>query len=141
MRHLPRTRSRTAATAGFTLIEVLVALAVVATVLASIGSLAATNMRSARAIEQNQSSVEVARVILGYLPGRDVLAPGNYSGTTAGHRWRVDVVPFTASFVATYSAAGRPLPWIPMRVVVTVQNGGGRALRMETIRLARRGAE
>ena len=33
------------------------------------------------------------------LPDRDQLAPGNFSGEIAGHRWRVDVLPFYADFV------------------------------------------
>lgn len=139
---MPRARSRQTATAGFTLIEVVVALAVVAVVLASIGSLAATNMRGVRSIEQNLSALEVSRVVLGYLPDRQTLAPGNYSGNTAGHRWRIDVVQYIADSVPTYSQVTRqPLPWVPMLVAVTVQGPGGRAVRVETIRLARRSRE
>src|ERR1041385_6680056 len=80
------------AIAGFTLIEVLVALAVVAVSLAAIGSLIAVTTRGARAVGLHLTLVETARSIVTGLPDRDQLVPGNFSGEAAGHRWRVDVM-------------------------------------------------
>ena len=51
-------------TAGFTLIEVLVALAVVAISLAAIGSLIAVTTRGARAVGLHLTLVETARAIV-----------------------------------------------------------------------------
>src|ERR1041385_5142767 len=121
-------------TRGFTLIEVLVALAVVAISLAAIGSQIAVTTRGARAVGLHLTLVETARMILTGLPDRDQLVPGNVSGETAGHRWRVDVMPFYADFVDSRE----PTNWLPQTVVVRVQSPAGKVLQVNTVRLRRR---
>jgi len=64
---------------GFTLVEVLVALSVVAISLAAIGSLIAVTTRGARAVGLHLTLVETARSITTGLPDRDQLALGNMS--------------------------------------------------------------
>jgi general secretion pathway protein I len=118
---------------GFTMIEALVALAVVAVSLTAIGSLVAANTRGAVAVDQRLSLVETARSILTGLPDRGQLAPGNARGELAGNRWRIDVLPFTADFVD----ASRPTLWIPQVLVIRVQSPNGQSLRIDTVRLQR----
>ena len=127
--------SETAASgeAGFTLVEVLVALSVVAVSLAAIGSLIAVTTRGVRSIGLHLTLVETARAIVTGLPGRDQLVPGNISGEAAGHRWRVDVLPFNADFVDPQ--AGN---WIPQTIVLRVQSPAGPILQVNTVRLRRR---
>ena len=127
------TASRKRAAAGFTLIEVLVALAVVSISLAAIGSLIAVTTRGARAIGLHLTLVETARMIATGLPDRNQLLPGNFSGEAAGHRWRVDVLPFYADFVDP-----RKTDWIPQTVVVRVQSPTGPILQVNTVKLRRR---
>ena len=119
--------------AGFTLVEVLVALAVLAVSLAAIGSLVANNIRATRALDQRLALVETTRAILTGLPDREQLIPGNLSGELADHHWRVDVLPFVANFID----ARRPTPWVPQTVVVRVQSPAGQLLRIDTVRLRR----
>src|SRR5262245_14642763 len=69
---------------GFTLIEVLVALAVVAASLAAIGSLIATSVRGAHAVEQHVALVERTRAIMAALPRRNELSTGQVAGEAAG---------------------------------------------------------
>ena len=121
--------------AGFTLIEVLVALTVVAVSLSAIGSLIAVTVRGARSVGGHLSLVETARGIITGLPDRNDLAPGNISGESAGYRWRVDVLPFYADFVDP--DAGN---WLPQTVVVRVQSPTGQILQLNTVRLRRRPA-
>lgn len=122
------------ATAGFTIIEVLVALAVVAISLSSIGMLIATTVRGTRAIERQLTKLETTRAILAALPDRDQLALGSLSGERAEQRWRIDVLPFAATNVDPQQAT----TWVPQSIVVTVQSPDGGMMRINTIRLHRR---
>lgn len=115
------------------MIEALVALAVVATSLAAIGAVVATNIRATRALDQRLALVETTRAILTDLPDREQIVSGRLSGEFAAHRWRVDVLPFIADFIDPR----RPAPWTPQIVAVRVQSPGGRVLQVDTIRLHR----
>jgi general secretion pathway protein I len=128
---------RDRAVAGFTLIEVVVALALVAVALTAIGSLIATTIRGTRSLDQHLSLAETARAIEAALPGRDDLTAGSSSGEMAGHRWRIDVRPFTASFVDPRL----PTPWVPQTVVITVRAPNGPVLQISTVRLRQRAAQ
>jgi general secretion pathway protein I len=119
-------------TAGFTIIEVLVALAVAAVLLAAIGSLIASSVRGARMLEQHVALVETARAIEAGLPKRDELAPGTLSGELAGHRWRVEVAPTIDAGPDSATA------WLPQAVVITVRSPAGSVLQLNTVRLRRR---
>jgi len=127
---MPPERSRCA---GFTLIEVLVALAVTSLTLAAIGSLMAMSTRTTRALDQHLALIETARAIETALPSRAELALGSMSGERAGHAWRVDVLPFAVP----KADPERPPQWIPARVVIRVQGPGGSAIQVETVRLMR----
>ncbi len=119
--------------AGFTLIEALVALAVVAATLAAIGTLTAGTVRSTASIERHLALVETARAIEAALPDRRELRVGELSGNIAGHRWQIDVLPFAADG----ADARQPTPWAPQRVVIKVRSATGQMLQVETVRLRR----
>ena len=119
--------------AGFTLIEVVVALAVLAVSLTAIGSLVASNIRATRALDQRLALATTARAILTGLPDREQLTLSNSSGDIAGHRWRLDLLPFVADFVDPR----RTTPWVPQAVVLRVQSPSGQVLRVDTVRLRR----
>jgi len=120
--------------AGFTLIEVVVALALVAVALTAIGSLIATTIKGTRSLDQHLSLAETARAVEAALPSRDALPAEGSSGEMAGHRWRIDVLPFRASFVDPRL----PSPWVPQTVVITVRAPDGPVLQINTVRLQRR---
>jgi general secretion pathway protein I len=117
--------------AGFTLIEVLVALSIVALALAPIGALVANSTRGTRSIEANLTRLEIARAVLTAIPERDRPVPENLSGETAGHLWRVDVLPFESGNIGAQNRGA----WLPQRIVVTVRSPIGDALQISTIRL------
>jgi general secretion pathway protein I len=121
-------------TAGFTLIEVLIALAIVAVSLTAIGSLMAASVRGTRAIDRRLSLVETARAVETGLPDRGELAVGSLSGDIAGNRWRVDVAPLVSNLVDPRVAT----PWVPQSVIIRVESPGGAVLRIDTVRLRRR---
>src|ERR1043166_2218343 len=115
---------------GFTLIEAVVALALMATVLASISALIATTVRGTRSIESRMMRLQAARSIYAALPDRQQLAPGHLTGTTMDHNWRVDVAPFAARVAKSQ--------WVPLAVNVSVESPNGGTLQISTIRLHRR---
>jgi general secretion pathway protein I len=119
-------------TAGFSLIEALVALSIVAIVMASIAGMIATNVRGVRSIEGHLNLLEIARGIVTALPGRDQLVPGYLTGKIADQAWRVDVFPF-----ATQTRLEARPKWIPQTVVVTVQSPTGASMKISTVRLQR----
>lgn len=123
------------ADSGFTLIEALVALVVIAISLTAIELLVAANVRGSVAVDQRLSLLETARSVLAGLPDRGQLTLGDSTGELAGNRWRLDVLPFTANFVDP----SRPTPWVPRALVVRVQSPDGEMLRVDTVRLQRAG--
>jgi general secretion pathway protein I len=72
-------------------------------------------------------------MIITGLPDREQLAPGNFSGESAGHRWRVDVLPFYADFVDPAQSS-----FLPQTIVVRVQSPAGKVLQVNTVRLRRK---
>jgi len=120
--------------AGFTLIEVLVAIAVVAISLAAIGSLTATASRGVRSLEQHVALVETARTVASTLPARDQPLPAALAGEIYGHRWRVDALPYTGGGIAPAPDS----PWFPETLRIRVQSPTGAIIGVETVRLQRR---
>jgi general secretion pathway protein I len=129
---LPRSKPRHS-DRGFTLVELLIALAVVAVLLAAIGSVVASSARAARSLDGRLALVQTARALSAGLPEREKLVLGNSSGQLAAHRWRLDVQPFIANFVDPR----RPGPWIPQTVLLTVQSPTGQTTQLQTVRLRR----
>jgi general secretion pathway protein I len=120
--------------AGFTIIEVLVALAVVASSIAAIGALVATTMRGAGAIEQHIALVEAAREVAASIPPNARIAMRVTSGEVSGHRWRIVASPWIGGGVVT-TADSR---WIPQSVRIRVLSPSGAAFDIETVRLQKR---
>ena len=112
--------------AGFTLIEALVALAIVAIALASVGGLVATVSKGTRSVGQRVTLVAAAESLLTELPARNALVPGRQSGQKDGNRWSVDITPI----------ANRPTgKWMPLLVVLDLRAPTGLAMKFTTVRL------
>lgn len=119
--------------AGFTLIEVVVTLAVIAALLLSIGSLVSVAVRGTHALDDHLVLVETARAIEAGLPDRDNLSVGTLSGERDGQLWRVDVLPFPGVLDAQAKTA-----WVPLTASITVQTPDGTRFSITTVRLGRR---
>jgi general secretion pathway protein I len=124
--------------AGFTLIEALVALAIVAAVLSSIGAVIATTVKGTRSIDQHLALTGAAETLLAALPARNLLKPGRQSGETAGHRWRIDVAPMNVAVTSDAPQTGR---FVPLAVSLRLQAPGGPAIQLTTVRLVPKVAE
>jgi general secretion pathway protein I len=119
--------------AGFTLIEALVALAIIAVVLGTIGSVIATTVKGTRAIDQHLALSGTAETLLADLPARSLLKPGRQSGELAGSRWRVDVAPMNVA--GGNPATGR---FVPLAVNLRLQRADGSAIQITTVKLVPR---
>jgi general secretion pathway protein I len=121
-------------TAGFTIIEALVALAVVAISIAAIGSLMASTARGTRQLEQHVALVQVANNVMWLnLPSRSEPAPENLAGETMKHPWREKIEPFVE-----INAPAGDVKWVPERVRLQVRSPFGSVINMETVRLFRK---
>ena len=125
-------RNPACGSAGFTLIEVVVTLAVIAVIMLSIGSLVTVAVRGTHSLDDHLVLVETARAIEAGLPDRDALKAGTMSGERDGQFWRVDIQPFAGQVEAQTKT-----PWVPMTASITVQTPGGASLNVTTVRLGR----
>jgi general secretion pathway protein I len=130
-------------TAGFTLIEVLVAIAVLAIVLGAIGGVVGNTVRTIHSVDRRLPLLETAQGLIASLPTRDALQPGTQSGTSGDFRWRIDAVllnsnvPDNAAAVLSTAATGAApkVSWVPLAITVRVQGGEGPPVRLDTVRL------
>ena len=129
-----RHRSGDDGSAGFTLIEALVALALVAILLSSIGAVVAGNMRGTLSLERHVAMVETARLVLATLTHHRQLAPGDMTGEFAGHRWHLDVVPVAGGIAEPIEMSA----WLPTAVTIRVQSPSGAVVRIDTVQLQRK---
>ena len=131
----PATRSDTrGGQAGFTLIEALISIAVIAVSLAAIGSLTGTSARGVRSLEQHVALMETARTIAANMPSRVQPLPRELAGELYGNRWRIDMLPFVGTAMATVP----DIPWIPQTMAIRIQSPSGAVLDLQTVRLQRR---
>lgn len=121
--------------AGFTLIEALVALAIIAIVLGSIGSVIATTVKGTRAIDQKIALSGTAETLLSTLPARGLLKPGRQSGQLAGHRWQLDVSPTNVGEIPPEAR------FVPLTVNLRLQAPSGQMMQLTTVRLVPKGNE
>jgi general secretion pathway protein I len=120
---------------GFTIIEVLIALAVVAVCIVAIGSVMSTNARGVRSLEQHVELIQAARnAMITRIPPRNEIGPGVLFGELNNHRWQIDIRPLGEDWVVPDAG----VIWIPQLVKIHVRSPGGGALDLETIRLVHR---
>ena len=122
-------------TAGFTIIEVLVALAVVAVSIVAIGSVMSTNVHGVRSLEQHVTLMQAVRsVMASEIPSHEKIGFGTSSGRTNDHQWRIDVGPMGDE----WSAAGTEIAWVPALVRIQVRSPSGAVTDIRTVRLVHR---
>jgi general secretion pathway protein I len=124
--------------AGFTIIEVLIALAIVAVGIVAIGSVMATNVRGVRSLEQHVALMQATRTVMAAgIPARAKLGPGALSGQTDDYRWRIEVGPLGGD----WAVPGADVAWVPELVRIRVRSPSGATSDIRTIRLIHRPAE
>ena len=118
--------------AGFTIIEVLIALAVVAVSIVAIGSVMSTNVRGVRNLEQHVTLMQTARSVMTTdIPPRAELGPGTLSGQINDYQWKIDVGPLGEDWMVP----GADIGWIPALVRIRVRSPTGAVSDLHTVRL------
>jgi general secretion pathway protein I len=120
---------------GFTLVEVLAALAVLSASMAALGALAHTSMRSSLYVERHVAEIETARKIMAGLPSRNQLSMGTLTGALDAHQWRIDAMPFANALAPSAAASS----WTPQAITLRVRAPTGELVEFSTVRL-RQGA-
>ena len=118
---------------GFTLIEVLIALAIVAVSLVAIGAVVSTNMRGVGVIEQHVALIAAEQAALASaIPDHDQLVAGSLEGGSGAERWRMQVGPLGAGWDVAAGKAG----WVPELVTLRLRSASGATVMLRTVRLA-----
>ena len=121
--------------AGFTIIEVLIALALVAVSIVAIGSVMSTNARGVRLLEQHVTLMQTAHSVMAAgIPLRAELGPGALSGQIDDYKWTIDVGPLGEG----WDVPGADVAWIPALVRVRVRSPSGAVSELHTVRLMHR---
>jgi general secretion pathway protein I len=121
--------------AGFTILEVLIALAIVAVSIVAIGSVMSTNARGVQVLENHLALMQTAQTVLATaIPPRKDLAPGVLSGQVHDFRWQVDISPVGGDWMVE----GADVAWIPELIKIRVRSPSGATVDLETVRLMHR---
>jgi len=124
--------------AGFTILEVLVALTLVAVVIVAVGAVMAGNVRGVRALDRHVALMQATRTAMATaIPPRDQLQQGTSSGQNDGYRWTVDVSPLGGEWTVPNSE----IAWVPELIRVRVKSPGGAVSDIRTVRLMKRPSE
>ena len=126
------------ATAGFTLIEALVALAIVAVSVVAIGALMGSTARGSRQLEQHVALVQAAYNALWLaFPSHSPPASSTQSGESIEHLWSAATEPFAID----HGAPTGDEVWVPQKVMLRVRSSSGATIDLETVRLFRKRTE
>ncbi|MDH6258173.1 prepilin-type N-terminal cleavage/methylation domain-containing protein [Bradyrhizobium sp. BR13661] len=117
--------------AGFTVIEVLIALAIVAVSIVAIASVMSANARGVQSMGEHVALVQSARRIMNaQIPLRKELGPGALSGAIDGYQWRIEISP-----MSDWIAPDTDAPFVPHLVKIRVRSASGAEYDLQTVRL------
>jgi general secretion pathway protein I len=132
----PNASPRDRPDAGFTILEVLIALAIVAVSIVAIGSVMSTNSRGVTALENHVALVETAQTVLATaIPQRKEIAPGRLTGQIRDYRWQIDISPVGGDWQPPDDSK---VAWQPELVKIHVRSPSGAQVDLSTIRLMQR---
>ncbi len=118
---------------GFTLLEVLVALAILGSVVAAIFSVVSNNRLSQTRADMRWRMAFLADALVQGVGLETPLAPGRWEGSREGFSWNLDVTPYMAG-----RGKGRSTQLHEIRVKVSSQAYGSESITLATLRLSER---
>jgi prepilin-type N-terminal cleavage/methylation domain-containing protein len=143
-------------TAGFSLAEALVALAIAALLASAINRFVSSTRFNARNVREEVALELASDDLLGHLAAGK-LVPGRTDGHSGSVTWRLDIAPIVFSANAEVVSEKQPAPagnsqpatvgsspettWSPYYVVAIVKTPSGRSYAVDTIRIVPRRPE
>jgi prepilin-type N-terminal cleavage/methylation domain-containing protein len=122
---------------GFVLIEVLVAVAVAAIIMAVLIRSFATTWSGIGAVREEAEAMLLARAMLEHEPLSRKLTPGVKTGTIGVYAWTVTTAKASVAAPLKDPNDEQPVtPWALYRVVVVMSAPSGRSTTLETFQLA-----
>ena len=126
------TARRVRAGNGFTLIEALVALTVLAISLAAFSPSFGAAVRNFSRLEDRLAAVQLATSLLEEQSSVRALVPGVTRGRHGSYSWQVAITPAAEEVAPAVTA-----PWVLFELVVLVEWAPQRRLQMQTLHLGR----
>ena len=125
---------RARAQSGLTLLELLVAFAIMAMSLALIYRVMGSSARAAAHVDATQRAVVLARSLLDL---RDTVPEGGWqdAGESAGYHWRIESVPWDTGL------SGSGIPPLYKVLLTITWDAGARSLQLATLRPLRKPPE
>jgi len=121
---------------GFTLIEVVVAVTIMAVALGALLPAFGTGLRGSRAVEDRSRLIAAAQSRLADVGAGIPLAPGRYEGETETGTWRVEVAGAVGDAGAGLRSGALRRPDLRLYAVhVRITGEGGARERLTTLRL------
>jgi prepilin-type N-terminal cleavage/methylation domain-containing protein len=136
---LRRTEASAETTAGYVLLEVLVAVAVAGVLMAALLHAFSNAWGGITAVRENAETMLLTRTLLATAARRDALTPGTQSGTLGRYAWTITTVkpPAAAPVANTDTGETQISTWPLYRLDVTVTAPSGRSTSLEAFRLGK----
>ena len=120
------------ASAGFTLLEALIAITILALSLSALLSLYSTGLRGIAAIDGNMRARLLAQSVMAEMSHDRALRPGRVQGRSDQFTWTLTVAPYEVP-----EPGRQPGPWALHHLAVTVSWPHGRQIELQTLRMLR----
>jgi general secretion pathway protein I len=119
--------------AGFTLLEALIAIVILALSLSALLSLYSTGLRGINAIDDQLRARLLAQSVMAELSYDRALRPGTLEGRFERFAWTLSVTPFDTGD----TEPRQPGPWTVYQLALTVSWPYGRRFELQTLRMLR----
>lgn len=119
--------------AGFSLLEVLVAIVILSIALAALYRSFGTALLSPERVAGRLGAAQVGQAVLERHIGVRTLVPGTFRGDQDGYQWILSITPTTNGL----EPRGGSRPWRLLALTVSVTWSGGEPLKLETLQLVK----
>lgn len=130
-------RSRCSGNHGFTMVEVLVAFTVLATLTIAVQRGLAASVSATSKAGDRLGAELVARSLLTVPLGTGPSGLTPLSGSIDGYRWHIRFEKLELPVAALNVNDGKPPRWVPVRMLIGIAGPSGAELKTETVRLVK----